>query len=73
MNQAYRTLLSPIERGLYLLELEGYPLHEGEVTKDPEFFQEIMDINEEIDSVQTKEDLENIRKINVQKIDTLLR
>lgn len=73
MNQAYKTLLSPTERGLYLLELEGYPLTEGEVKKDPEFFQEIMDINEELDSVQNKEDLERIRQTNIEKLSYLLR
>lgn len=56
-----------------MLELEGYPLTEGEVKKDPEFFQEIMDINEELDSVQNKEDLERIRQTNIEKLSYLLR
>lgn len=73
MNQAYKTLLSPVERGLYLLELEGYPLKEGEVTKEPDFFQEIMDINEELDCVQNKEDLERMRQTNLEKLNSLLR
>ena len=49
-NLAYKTLLEPLSRLKYLLELEG--AHEFiESPPDPEFLMQMMDLHEEIDQV----------------------
>ncbi|NWX45848.1 HSC20 protein, partial [Steatornis caripensis] len=49
INKAYRTLLNPLSRGLYLLELNGVePAQETDCDADPVFLTEIMEINEKL-------------------------
>ena len=66
VNQAYSTLLNPMSRALYLLELNNDPLLEGEQPiLDPEFLTEIMELNEELDEIETDSDIQEFRdKIN---------
>ena len=62
VNEAYGTLLDPMSRALYLLELFGNPLLEGEQpVLDPEFLMDIMELNEEIEEAQCKEDVIDFR------------
>jgi len=73
LNTAYKTLLSPIERGLYLLELEGYPLLEGEIMMSPEFLYEVMEINEELDDIDNLEDLQHFKETNNLRLENMLK
>ncbi len=74
MNQAYKTLSSQLERGLYLLEIEGYPLlDEGEIAMGPEFLNEIMEINEAIHEAEDSEDLQAIKTTNEHMLSDLFR
>ena len=74
MNQAYKTLGSSLDRGLYLLELQGHPLlDEEEISMEPEFLSEIMEINEEIFEADNKEELQRIKKMNENKMTELFR
>ena len=61
VNKAYSTLLKPIPRGHYLLELHGYSLQEGEIELDRDFLMEIMEINEAIFHAT---ELETVREID---------
>ena len=74
LNQAYKTLSSQLERGLYLLEIEGHPLlDEAEVAMGPEFLGEIMEINEAIHEAEESNDLQTIKKTNADMLSNLFR
>ncbi|KYN20357.1 PREDICTED: iron-sulfur cluster co-chaperone protein HscB, mitochondrial [Trachymyrmex cornetzi] len=50
INKAYSTLMHPLKRGLYMLELKGISIPEGTTSLNPEFLIEIMERNEEIEN-----------------------
>ncbi|UJR26956.1 hypothetical protein I4U23_008263 [Adineta vaga] len=55
LNEAYRTLLSPLARAHYLLKLENITLEESPVQLEPDFLMRIMEINEELaDNIEKK-------------------
>uniref|UniRef100_A0A3P9JPZ4 Iron-sulfur cluster co-chaperone protein HscB n=1 Tax=Oryzias latipes TaxID=8090 RepID=A0A3P9JPZ4_ORYLA len=61
VNRAYKTLLKPLSRGLYMLELEGMHLEEGtDSGADSAFLMRLMEINEAVDEAQTPEEAEEI-------------
>ncbi|KAL6114804.1 hscb [Pungitius sinensis] len=61
VNKAYQTLLKPLSRGLYMLELEGMRTEEGtDPGADPAFLAELMEINEALDGALTPEDADEI-------------
>lgn len=48
VNEAYKTLLSPLLRAHYLLKLENITLEESPVQMDPEFLMNMLEINEKL-------------------------
>ncbi|KAL4096765.1 hypothetical protein QTP88_021655 [Uroleucon formosanum] len=62
LNKSYTTLLNPLLRGLYLLRLGGLSIEEDSITMDTTFLYEIMDWNEKVEEVDTKESLECLKK-----------
>ena len=64
VNNAYNRLLKPLERALYLLELKGAPLQEGDVATDANFLAEIMEVNEEVVEAESSADLSGISQHN---------
>lgn len=73
LNQAYKTLQSPLARGLYLLELEGIVIEERDNHVEREFLFEIMELNEELDEIENSEDLFQMSSKNQLNLDYLLR
>ncbi|NXX68642.1 HSC20 protein, partial [Spizella passerina] len=60
INKAYQTLLNPLSRGLYLLELKGVePAKETDCDADSGFLMEVMEINEKLAESKNK-DLEEV-------------
>ncbi|KAK4299647.1 hypothetical protein Pmani_028106 [Petrolisthes manimaculis] len=73
INKAYRCLLHPVERALYLLELADQPLHEGQIDMEPAFLMEIMEVNEELAEAEDKETVQAIGQRNQEILKRLLR
>ncbi|NXW86590.1 HSC20 protein, partial [Alopecoenas beccarii] len=64
INKAYQTLLNPLSRGLYLLELKGVELaQETDSETDSEFLTEIMEINEKLAEPKNEDILEEIETL----------
>lgn len=69
INKAYTTLLKPLSRGLYLLELKGNPLDERDSAVDPSFLAEVMEINEElVEGASNSEVMKDLEKSNAQRV-----
>ncbi|XP_010077556.1 PREDICTED: iron-sulfur cluster co-chaperone protein HscB, mitochondrial, partial [Pterocles gutturalis] len=64
INEAYQTLLQPLSRGLYLLELNGVePVQETDSEADSVFLTEIMEINEKLAEPKNDYILEEIETL----------
>ncbi|XP_062943073.1 iron-sulfur cluster co-chaperone protein HscB isoform X1 [Cynocephalus volans] len=64
VNDAYKTLLAPLSRGLYLLKLHGVEIHEGtDYEMDRQFLMEIMEINEKLTEAQSEAAMKEIESI----------
>ncbi|KAM8918494.1 iron-sulfur cluster co-chaperone protein HscB isoform 2-T2 [Lycaon pictus] len=64
VNDAYKTLLAPLSRGLYLLKLHGVKIPEGTDYKmDRQFLMEIMEINEKLAEAQSEAAMKEIESI----------
>ena len=61
INKAYTTLLRPLSRGLYLMELHGETIDESNTSVDPEFLMLMMEFNEELSEKQ--HDISIVRKL----------
>ncbi|NWR86331.1 HSC20 protein, partial [Furnarius figulus] len=74
INKAYQTLLSPLSRGLYLLELSGVELaQETDSDADSAFLTEIMDINEKLAEPKNEASFEEIETLIKVKQEELTR
>lgn len=61
VNKAYKTLLKPLSRGLYMLELQGLVIEEGtDSAVNSELLMELMEINEALDAAQTPQEANRI-------------
>lgn len=60
-----------MDRGLYLLELNGKPLLEDEIDVPSDFLSDVMEINETLENCKSVEILESIRHVNDAKLQML--
>ncbi|XP_065054297.1 iron-sulfur cluster co-chaperone protein HscB-like [Rhopilema esculentum] len=72
INKAYNTLIDPLTRAVYLLSLNGVEIGEENTVGDTEFLMEVMETNEKLSEVKTSKDLDDIRKINNDAIDSCI-
>lgn len=64
VNDAYKTLLAPLSRGLYLLKLHGVEIPEKtDYEMDSQFLMEIMEINEKLVEAQSEAVIKEIESI----------
>jgi molecular chaperone HscB len=71
INEAYKTLQSPLLRAQYLLSLRGIEVAEDETAKveDPELLMEVLDARERIEEAENEEDLEEVKAENDMRIE----
>jgi molecular chaperone HscB len=78
INEAYRTLQSPLRRAEYLLELRGARVQAdeeavlGEAEGDSEILMEVMEAREEAEEAETEEQISNLRTENNQRIEAVI-
>uniref|UniRef100_A0A9L0RZU4 HscB mitochondrial iron-sulfur cluster cochaperone n=2 Tax=Equus caballus TaxID=9796 RepID=A0A9L0RZU4_HORSE len=64
VNDAYKTLLAPLSRGLYLLKLRGVEIPEGtDYEMDRQFLMEIMEMNEKLAEAQSEAAMKEIESV----------
>ncbi|KAK3923703.1 Iron-sulfur cluster co-chaperone protein HscB [Frankliniella fusca] len=73
VNKAFRTLLDPLERGLYLLSLAGHEIPEGNTSFNKAFLLEIMELNEELESISSISELKEFQTRNKMTVEIILR
>lgn len=70
INEAYKTLQSPLLRAQYLLSLRGIELAEDETAKveDPELLMEVLEAREQIEEAGSEEEIQAMREENEGRI-----
>ncbi|XP_045770354.1 trypsin, alkaline C-like [Maniola jurtina] len=63
VNDAYKTLLEPLARGVYMLRLRGKEIPEN-TEADQEFLMKIMEKNEEVEEANTEEEIMKLNREN---------
>lgn len=72
VNRAYKTLLLPLTRAEYLLQMNGVPIPEDNSVLDAEFLMEMMEKNEEIEEAESEDLLLEYLQKNQEEIKDLL-
>lgn len=72
MNRAYKTLLLPLTRAEYLLQMNGVAIPEDNSVLDAEFLMEMMEKNEEIEEADDEALLLEYLHKNLLEIQDLL-
>ena len=72
VNKAYSTLLKPLNRGQYLLEVLGHPVEEIDKSDDASFLMEMMEINEKLEEAQSLEVVHRIKEKNDQTMSDII-
>lgn len=70
INEAYKTLQSPLLRAQYLLSLRGIEVAEDETAKveDPELLMEVLETREAIEDAESEEDLVEMKEENEKRV-----
>lgn len=72
VNRAYKTLLVPLTRAEYILQLNGVEIPDDNSVLDAEFLMEMMEKNEEIEEATDEESLLDILHRNQGELKDLL-
>lgn len=73
LNRAYKTLTKPLSRSQYILSLQGIDLNQdGEaqkiMSKDPQILMQVLDVHEQLEEINSEEDLKQIELENKQRL-----
>ncbi|KAH8820414.1 Fe-S protein assembly co-chaperone HscB [Xylogone sp. PMI_703] len=71
INEAYKTLQSPLLRAQYLLHLRGIDIAGDETAKvdDPVLLMEVLETREEIEAAREEEELVELKAVNEERIE----
>lgn len=74
LNRAYSTLLSPLLRAQYILQLRGVDVADEKMKLDDQaLLMEVLGAREEIEEAETEDDLSPLRTVNDERIKGSLR
>ncbi|KAH7124148.1 Co-chaperone HscB, C-terminal oligomerization domain-containing protein [Dendryphion nanum] len=75
INEAYKTLSSPLHRAQYLLSLRGVSVADDETAKveDPELLMEVLEARERIEEAEKEEDLAPMKQENDARVEESVR
>lgn len=75
INEAYKTLQSPLLRAQYLLAQRGHDVGGDETAKveDPELLMEVLEAREEIEAAETEEEIAEMKRVNDGKVEASVR
>jgi HSCB C-terminal oligomerisation domain len=65
--------VKPLDRGLYLLRLHGISVNDDTMESDKNLLMEIMEFNERIDELRSKDDAEKLSEELAGEINGLIR
>ncbi|XP_017043419.1 iron-sulfur cluster co-chaperone protein HscB [Drosophila ficusphila] len=71
INKAYKTLSTPIERGQYLLQLEGEQMPQDNSALNKEFLMAMMERNEEVEDADDNQTLENLNSQLIKELEAM--
>ncbi|EDV40027.2 uncharacterized protein Dana_GF24163 [Drosophila ananassae] len=71
INKAYKTLATPIDRGQYLLQLEGEEMPQDNSALNKEFLMTMMEKNEEVEEAEDREALEALNAELIKELEEL--
>lgn len=73
LNKAYSTLLKPLSRAIYLLQLQNIEISDSDSFTEPQLLMEIMETNEQISAAEKPSDVEVLEKLNDSRIDACVK
>ncbi|TIB29800.1 hypothetical protein E3P86_03616 [Wallemia ichthyophaga] len=68
INKAYETLLHPLSRAVYLLELNGIEIAESDSIHDSTLLMDMLELREQLEDAQSEEEVTQLRHDNGQSI-----
>ncbi|AET41071.1 J-type chaperone JAC1 Ecym_7225 [Eremothecium cymbalariae DBVPG len=73
LNKAFSTLLKPVLRSQYLLQLQGIDLTNEEVAqgimqRNPQLLMDVLDVHEQLEELETEEDIKELKGANKERI-----
>ncbi|XP_017098551.2 iron-sulfur cluster co-chaperone protein HscB [Drosophila bipectinata] len=71
INKAYKTLATPINRGQYLLQLEGDQMPQDNSALNKEFLMAMMEKNEEVEEAEDQQALEALNAELIKELEEL--
>lgn len=60
VNEAYQTLADPVQRGLHLLQINGYDIDESTIHNDMAMLNDVFELNFEVDETEDKQHLDDL-------------
>ncbi|XP_030385346.1 iron-sulfur cluster co-chaperone protein HscB isoform X2 [Scaptodrosophila lebanonensis] len=71
INKAYKTLSKPLERGQYMLELQGEQMPQDNTALNKAFLMDMMERNEEVEDAADSGTLEQLNAQIIKELDTM--